>query len=79
MPSEEETARLVVPFGWPEGEGTGLDEQGMQREGFFGRRADLCGGYEIGGMRPEGLDASTRRLRLLQLRLKAQGETFNLS
>ena len=35
--SEEETVRLAVPFGWPEGEGTGLDQRGMRCEGLFGR------------------------------------------
>jgi hypothetical protein len=34
MPSAEETARLVVPFGWLEGEGMGLDERGMRRGGL---------------------------------------------
>jgi hypothetical protein len=37
MPSEEETARLVLPFGWPEGEGMGLDERGMRHGGLGGR------------------------------------------
>jgi len=43
MPSEEELAWLVVPFGWLEGwgmrreeEGMRLEEQGMGREGSIG-------------------------------------------
>jgi len=45
MPSEEELARIVVPFGWLEGrgmrreeQGMRLEEQGMGREEVFRRR-----------------------------------------
>ena len=37
MELEEETARLVVPFGWPEGAGMELDERGMRHGGLVGR------------------------------------------
>ncbi|HEY4588929.1 MAG TPA: hypothetical protein VII86_06865 [Thermoanaerobaculia bacterium] len=57
MPSAEETARIVVPFGWLEGEGMGLVERGMRREEVFAGYEASFEWEEAGGMRLTALVA----------------------